>query len=239
MANKNKKNPHRLTATDIALAVLAALGGAIAFMTIALVAGSLLFPESWGRKTAEEPSARPSYHGTLPSKAPTSTPAPSHTEPPEEPSSEPTPEETEEPVRQTTEPTATPSQAPQTQAPAAQTQAPVQTRAPTPTPTPTRAPTVPVQTPAPVVTVPPVQNTPVPTQTGNAGTIQNGDGTYTHDFSGGRVLATRESNNNNDPVYHTKDCRSAKRIPPENELWYSSAQAAQNDGRRLCGICGN
>lgn len=41
MANKNKKNPHRLTATDIALAVLAALGGAIAFMTIALVAGAV------------------------------------------------------------------------------------------------------------------------------------------------------------------------------------------------------
>lgn len=233
----NKKNPHRLTATDIALAVLAALGGAIAFMTIALVAGSLLFPESWERPTVEAPSAQPSYHGTLPSKAPTSTPTPSPTEPPGEPSSESAPEQTVDPVPQTPNPAAPPSQAPQTQPP--QTQAPVQTRAPAPTPAPTRAPTVPVQTPAPVVTVPPVQNTPAPTQAGNAGTTQNGDGTYTHDFSGGRVLATRESNNNNDPVYHTKDCRSAKRIPPENELWYSSAQAAQNDGRRLCGICGN
>lgn len=182
MANKNKKNPHRLTAADIALAILAALGGAIAFMTIALVAGSLLFPESWERKTAEEPSARPSYHGTLPSKAPTSTPAPSHTEPLEEPSSEPTPEETEEPVQWTSAPTGSPSRAPQTQAPSAQTQAPVQTKAPAPTPAPTRAPTVPVQTPAPVVTVPPVQNTPSPAQSGNqnqsASTNQTGRTVY-------------------------------------------------------------
>ena len=233
MAKKKKKNPHRLTATDIALAILAALGGAIAFMTIALVAGSLLFPESWERQTAEEPSARPSYRGTLPSKAPTSTPAPSHTEPLEESSSEPTLEETEEPVQQTSAPTGSPSRAPQTQAPSAQTQAPVQTKAPAPTPAPTRAPAVPVRTPAPVMTVPPVQNTPVPTQTGNAGTVQRGDGTYAHDFSGGRVLGTVNSDK-----YHTGDCSAAKRIPPENEVWYNSASAASAAGRDLCGICG-
>lgn len=231
MASKNKKNPHRLTATDIALAILAALGGAVAFITIALVAGSFLFPESWERPTAEAPSAQPSYYGTLPSKAPTSTPTPSPTEPPEEPSNE--PEETEEPVQQTAGPTVAPTQAQQTQAPTGQTQAPVQTRAPAPTPAPTRAPTVSVQTPAPVVTVPPVQNTPVPTQTGNAGTVQRGDGTYAHDFSGGRVLGTVNSDK-----YHTGDCSAAKRIPPENEVWYNSASAASAAGRDLCGICG-
>lgn len=242
MANKNKKNPHRLTTADIALAILAALGGAIAFMTIALVAGSLLFPESWERQTAEEPSARPSYHGTLPSKAPTSTPAPSHTEPLEESSSEPTPEETEEPVQQTSAPTGSPSRAPQnptataTQAPAStNTQAPpAQTNAPAPAQT--RTPTT--QNPGPMVSInpvaPPAQQTRSPAQSGSQGGNQ---ATNSGGFSNGRVLATTESNNNNDPVYHTTNCRSAQRIPTQNQYWYESAQAAEADGRRLCGNC--
>lgn len=93
---------------------------------------------------------------------------------------------------------------------------------------------------------PPEQNKPpassnvpadtAPTQAG--GTISNRDGTYTHDFSGGRVLATAESSNGNDLVYHIKDCGAAKKIPPGNEIWYASEDAAKADGRRLCGNCG-
>lgn len=79
--------------------------------------------------------------------------------------------------------------------------------------------------------------TQAPEQPGSAGTVRNNDGTYTHDFSGGRVLATTQSNNSGDPVYHTEDCRAAKIIPPENERWYQSEQAAKDDNRRLCGYC--
>ena len=59
----------------------------------------------------------------------------------------------------------------------------------------------------------------------------------THDFSGGRVLITTKSDNNKDPVYHTRDCRAAKEIPAENVGWFDSEQAAIDDGRRLCGLC--
>ena len=164
MANKNKKKPHHLTATDIALAVLAALGGSVAFITIALVAGSLLFPESWQRQTAAAPSAQPSYYGTLPSRAPASVPTPSPAESPEEPSNEPTREETEEPVQQTAESTTAPTQAPTSQPVAV------------PTPAPTRTPTAPVQTTAPAAATQPVQNTTAPTQSGSQSGNSGGSG---------------------------------------------------------------
>ena len=61
--------------------------------------------------------------------------------------------------------------------------------------------------------------------------------TYIHDFSNGRVLITTASDNNGDPVYHTRDCRVAKTIPPKNEDWYDSAQEAIAADRRLCKIC--
>lgn len=57
------------------------------------------------------------------------------------------------------------------------------------------------------------------------------------DFSGGRVLATTASNNNNDPVYHTRNCASAQRIAKEDEYWYDSAEDAIEDGRRKCKRC--
>lgn len=65
----------------------------------------------------------------------------------------------------------------------------------------------------------------------------NGEETYTHDFSGGRVLVTTASNNNNDPVYHTQDCRAAIKISPSDAYWYDSAKDAEAAGRRLCGNC--
>lgn len=61
--------------------------------------------------------------------------------------------------------------------------------------------------------------------------------TYIHDFSNGRVLATAASDNGGDPVYHTKDCRSAVKITGNDEIWYDSAEAAQRDGRRVCKNC--
>lgn len=233
MANKNKKNPHRLTAADIALAILAALGGAIAFMTIALVAGSLLFPESWERQTAEEPSARPSYHGTLPSKAPTSTPAPSHTEPLEESSSEPTPEETEEPVQQTSAPTGSPSRAPTPQP----TTAP--TSAPTRTPTAPSAPTLP---PAPAVSIWPIQNTTAPTQSGGANGSVGGQGNannfYAHDNPGQQQSAAKYVLNTSTMKFHYPTCNDVARISPENyqESNQARAQITAN-GYSPCGHC--
>ena len=112
------------------------------------------------------------------------------------------------------------------------------TPTPTPNPTPTPAPTpepTPVPTPVPTPAPTPTP-TPAPVQSGDK-TISNSDGTYTHFFTNGRVLITTESNNNDDPVYHTWDCRAAKKISPESEGWYDSEQAAINAGRRLCGYC--
>lgn len=56
-------------------------------------------------------------------------------------------------------------------------------------------------------------------------------------FASGQVLATTKSNNGGDPVYHTWNCRAAKKIAEESELWYESEQAAKADGRDWCGIC--
>lgn len=168
--------------------------------------------------------------GTLPSSKPTNTPDHGTPEPTvattDEPSYKPTETPAQQPTgepsqdqptvqpQQTDTPTAEPTRAPEQTQPPAQTQAPVQpTQEPTPEPT-------------------KVQEQP------ENRTTSNGDGTYKHNFSDGWVLATTESNNNNDPVYHTKDCQAAKKILPENELWYQSAQAAQEAGRRLCGYCG-
>lgn len=169
MANKDKKKKRLMTGTDIALAVLSALGGSVLFMTIALVAGSIMFPDSGRSTAADAPSARPSYYGTLPSRAPTQTPTP---EPAESiaPNDTSAPEPTQTPSEAVPDtPAPAPSQVPvQTQAPApSRTQAP-STPAPTRAPTPTRSPTV--QNPAPVVsinpTAPPARQTQAPAQSG-------------------------------------------------------------------------
>ncbi len=86
-----------------------------------------------------------------------------------------------------------------------------------------------VQTPASNTGASPAAQAPKPTTGSN--------GSYVHDFSGGRVLITKASNNNNDPVYHTKDCVSARKIASADEYWYDSAKDAENAGRRLCGNC--
>lgn len=68
-------------------------------------------------------------------------------------------------------------------------------------------------------------------------TTSNRDGTYTHDFSSGRVLVTVASNNNGDPVYHTKNCQAAKKISGKDAYWFNSEKEAIADSRRLCGYC--
>lgn len=163
-----------------------------------------------------------------------------------QPNTSPVDTKTPEPSKESSEVTAIASE----QVSSQETILPVQAESPAPLETQSPATTVPTTEPTetselhnPVVTGPeqpttsPSQQTPAPTQVGNGQTVPNNDGTYTHDFSGGRVLATMQSNNNGDPVYHIKDCRAAKIIPPENEYWYESEQAAKNDGRRLCGYC--
>lgn len=56
--------------------------------------------------------------------------------------------------------------------------------------------------------------------------------TYSHDFSSGRLLVSRESDK-----YHCKDCIAAQNILPENEVWFSSAEDAAAHGYEPCGIC--
>ena len=76
----------------------------------------------------------------------------------------------------------------------------------------------------------PVQSSPPQATAGNSGDRAS-------KFANGMVLATAESDNGGDPVYHTTDCRAAQKIAVESELWYSSEQAAKNAGRRICGYC--
>ena len=56
-------------------------------------------------------------------------------------------------------------------------------------------------------------------------------------FAAGKALITTASDNNKDPVYHTKYCRSAQKIDQNDMYWYDSAEAAVATGRRLCGNC--
>ena len=69
----------------------------------------------------------------------------------------------------------------------------------------------------------------------NGGSDENE--TYEDKFAKGMVMITTASNNSNDPVYHTKLCRSAKAIQPEDVDWYASAGDAEAAGRRICGNC--
>lgn len=236
MANKDKKPGH--SGGDTLIAVLIALICGTSAFLVFLLGGSFIAQRLENSQAVDQPPAasqdvRTASPSNAPSSAPSSVPSPEPVlesdnpeEPSEEPSNEPDPEpaQTAEPVQESEPPAAEPSQAP------AQTQAPAST--PTPTRTPT-APTTPSQNPAPAVSIQPVQNTTAPIQSGNAGTTLNSNGTYTHDFSGGHVLGTVNSDK-----YHTYDCSAAKKIPPENEVWYDSAADARADGRDLCGICG-
>ena len=118
MAKKDKKSI--LTGGDILIAVLISLASAIGFFLVVLVAGSILFPESWESQTAEAPSAQVTTRGTLPSKAPVQTAEPMQD----------VPEETEDPVEAPGEEPAQEPPTATTQAPDAQLQTYAQTQPP-------------------------------------------------------------------------------------------------------------
>lgn len=209
----------------------AALGGIGGFLVILFIGIGIGAFNTQGQ-VAEQPSAQSSYRGTLPTQKPTRDPAQT-----------PAPEETDGPVetehdaqtREPSNPPAEPTKAPEsTQEMSGQTSPPVSTRAPSrPAQTQKPGPVVSVR-PA-VPTAPPAQHTQKPAQSGNQGGTGAGD--RAAKFAAGQVLATTASNNDDDPVYHTTNCRSAQRIAASDEYWYSSAQDAINDGRRICGNC--
>ncbi len=74
-------------------------------------------------------------------------------------------------------------------------------------------------------------------QNGGANTGTQSGEDVSSNFAAGKVLVTSASDNNNDPVYHTKYCRSAQKIDQNDMRWYDSAQEAEDDGRRICGNC--
>lgn len=92
----------------------------------------------------------------------------------------------------------------------------------------------PSETPKPSEEQPPESQTPTPSNTPHP----SAEGDRANKFANGMVLATTESDNNGDPVYHTEDCTAAQKIETESEFWYSSEQAAIDADRRLCGYCG-
>lgn len=51
-------------------------------------------------------------------------------------------------------------------------------------------------------------------------------------WSSGAYLGSTESDK-----YHDYECRAAKKILPENEIWFSSEEDAQAAGYSRCGIC--
>ena len=63
-----------------------------------------------------------------------------------------------------------------------------------------------------------------------------GNGQTGGSFSSGNVLITTASDNNDDPVYHTMNCRSAKKISEEDKAWLTESDAKAED-RRLCKWC--
>lgn len=243
MANKDKKKKRLMTGTDIALAILAALGGSVLFMTVVLVAGSIMFPDFGRGATADAPSARPSYYGTLPSRAPTREPTPEPTESimPDDTSA---PEPTQMPSEAVPDtPAPAPSQAPaQTQPPApSRTQAP---SAPVPTraPTPTRGPAA--QNPGPVVsinpTAPPTRQTQAPAQAGNQGGGGRGDADNFNAYNNPdqQQTAARYVLNTSTMKFHNPTCNDVARIARQN---YAESNLSRDEimrnGYSPCGHC--
>lgn len=96
---------------------------------------------------------------------------------------------------------------------------------------PDQQPTVPVvESPqAPVTQAP----EPDPTTTQNPPRNTNADGKDRRsNWQSGYYLGSSESDK-----YHDYECRAAKNILPENEVWFSSEADAQAAGYSRCGIC--
>lgn len=70
-------------------------------------------------------------------------------------------------------------------------------------------------------------------QTGSSDADSASSNTYSRDdWPEGKLLGTSESDK-----YHSGNCMGAQQIPPENEIWYDSVEAAEADNRSPCGIC--
>lgn len=218
MEKKPREQPSRPVKpqkrTDgILLPVLIAAVAGFACFLIVLGVGGMVLPT----QTAANPTASPSNRGTLPTQRPSTAPGQTKEPGTQEPSNPPV-EPTKDPPNTKPPAQTKPPEATQTRAPATQDPGPIISVQPT------------------VPTSPPAQQTQRPAQTGSqgggSGTVANGDGTYTHDFSGGRMLGTINSDK-----YHCYDCRAAKTIPPENCVWYNSENDAIAASRSRCGIC--
>lgn len=207
MAKKKKPKSSGVTRDDVIVGLLIAFASGAAVFFFALAGGAFL---SGRQETAEQPNATQTARGTLPSSAPISTaPAQEATEPQNK-----SPQQTDAPA--TT----------QTQSPATS-QVPAQTQTPTAPPD-ARPSNTPTQNTGPVVSISP---TVPPTQPSGQGGNGN-SGNYYHDFSGGKLLGSKESDK-----YHNKDCMGAQKIPPENEIWFSSVGEAEASSYKPCGIC--
>lgn len=99
---------------------------------------------------------------------------------------------------------------PETQAPE-----PEKTKSPAPTPDPTKEP----------------ENKPTATPKQTKNTNSEGKERRSN-WSSGAYLGSTESDK-----YHDYECRAAKKILPENEVWFFSESEAQAAGYSRCGIC--
>ena len=55
---------------------------------------------------------------------------------------------------------------------------------------------------------------------------------YDREWKEGYLLGSRDSDK-----YHDRECSAARKITPENEIWFESEEAAKEAGYSRCGIC--
>lgn len=69
--------------------------------------------------------------------------------------------------------------------------------------------------------------------------LQGNQGSIVGDLTSAAALASEKSyvGSIKSNKYHYPDCRAAKKIKPENEIWFSSSEDARAHGYEPCGIC--
>jgi hypothetical protein len=73
----------------------------------------------------------------------------------------------------------------------------------------------------------------LPVNSDNIISVEPPEGQIRSDFT----VAYRYVSSKNSQVFHTPQCRSAKRIKPENLITYSSREEAIKAGKRPCKVC--
>lgn len=194
-----------------------------------------------------EPVESQTPNGNDPETNESDTPVPETPDVPEEnqPESsgeqETTPAQISQAPEETISPTPTPAQTPTP----ASTPSPSQTPTPSPEPSPEPEPS-PVVSQEPPPTPPPVQlpePSPLPPEEPeqqpepSAPVLQgvagfNPETSERMTWPSGQFLASAQSDK-----YHRGNCRGAKAILPENEIWFSSEDEAQAAGYSRCGLC--